>query len=93
MVWVQVPAGTTGLFSTYGAMLTKPTGWGVLKEPQRKSWQTRASAWPGTSGHSLKSQLSISLVMEQFLKVAKPVMFSALKIEQKFPQKHTITDD
>lgn len=54
---------------------------------------TLASAWPGTSGHSLKSQLSISLVMEQFLKVAKSVMFRALKIEQKFPQKHTIMDD
>lgn len=52
-----------------------------------------ASAWPGTSGHSLKSQLSILLVMEQFLKVAKSVMFRALKIEQKFPQKHTIMDD
>lgn len=52
-----------------------------------------ASTRPGPSGHSLKSQLSISLVMEHFLKVAKSVMFSALKIEQKFPQKHTIMDD
>lgn len=52
-----------------------------------------ASARPGTSGHSLKSQLSISPVMEQFLKVAKSVMFRALKIELKFPQKHTIMDD
>lgn len=31
--------------------------------------------------------------MEQFLKVAKSVMFSVFKIEQKFPQKHTIIDD
>lgn len=52
-----------------------------------------SSAWPGTSGHSLKSQLSVLLVMEQFLKVAKSVMFSALKIEQKFPPKHAIMDD
>lgn len=35
----KAPAGTTGLSATYGAMPTKPTGWGVLREPQWKSWQ------------------------------------------------------
>lgn len=85
---------STGLSSTYGAMLTKPTGWGGLKEPQQKTWQ-RHWLQHGLvlQATVLKSQLSISLVMEQFLKVAKSVMFSALKIEQKFPQKHTIMDD
>lgn len=55
--------------------------------------ETLASVGLGTSGRCLKSQLTVSPATEEYMKVAESVMFSALKIEQKLPQKHTIMGD
>lgn len=50
--------------------------------------QALALAWLGTTGHCLKSQLTVSAAAEEYMKVAESVMFSVLKIEQKIlPQK------
>lgn len=44
--------------------------------------------WLGTS-----VQLTLIPIMEEFIKVAISVMFSAMTIKQKSPQKHAIMDD
>lgn len=46
--------------------------------------QTLCLEWIGTSGHCLKSQLIVLLTTEEYIKVAEPVMFSVVKIEQNF---------
>lgn len=90
----KAPAGTTRLSATYWAMPTKPRLVGSTERTTAEELpETLVSVWLGTSGRCLKSQLTVSPATEECIKVAESVMFSALKIEQKFPQKHAITDD
>jgi len=80
----MAPAGTTGL-SAYQT---------IVGSAERTTAEELASAWVGTSGRRFKVPTpTYHPPWENTSRWPKSVMFSALKIEQEFSQKHAISDD